>query len=144
MLMLENKVFVRQKIFTFGGLRFVFRRMKYYPVMRGLFRFHKQVINHEIRIPYQTTKIQWKVREFFVRGSVEHQPPIGQLANDLNDLGGQKSSSKSKVSNTNIALDIQNPPNIWWEGVWSPQKPSQEMFRGSNTFSKGVWKYRVC
>ncbi len=40
-------------------------------------------------------------------------------------------------------LDIQNHPNTWWEGIWNPQKPSQEMFRGSNISSKGVWMSRV-
>ena len=43
------------------------------------------------------------------------------------------------------ALDIQNPPNTFWIGVWNPWKPSQEMFGGSNwqRSSQGIWKIRV-
>ena len=33
--------------------------------------------------------------------------------------------------------------NTWWWGVWNPWMFSQNMFRGSNTCSKGIWRFRV-
>ena len=50
-------------------------------------------------------------------------------------------SSKTFFPHSTLSLDIQNPPNTWWAGVWNLEpfkKPSQEMFGGSNTYSY-IW-----
>ena len=40
-------------------------------------------------------------------------------------------------------LVFQNPPNTLWVGVWNPERPSQEVFVGPNTYSQGIWKTKA-
>ena len=41
----------------------------------------------------------------------------------------------------NLPLIFQNPPNIFWEGVWTPKRPNlREVFGGPNTYSQNIWK----
>ncbi len=44
-----------------------------------------------------------------------------------------------------LSLDIQNPPNTWWVGVWNPEKPNLRGCLGVQTsiLSPGVWMSRV-
>ena len=42
-----------------------------------------------------------------------------------------------------LTLVFQNPPNAFSGGVWSPERPPQEVFGGPNTYSQGIWKTRV-
>ena len=43
-------------------------------------------------------------------------------------------------STLEYTLVFQNPPNTLWGGVWNPERPSQEVFGGPNTYSQGIWK----
>ena len=35
---------------------------------------------------------------------------------------------------------LPNPTNTLWLGIWTPQRPSQEVFVGPSTYSQGTWK----